>query len=125
MLERSPALLARDNTITYDNAPPVERVIWPTQIETETATTAISDAQLPFENESFDAVLSSMSLHWINDLPGLFREVRRVLKPDGAFIAAMAGGETLFELRCSFQLAEQERRGGLSPHVSPFAGNIL
>uniref|UniRef100_L2GET5 Methyltransferase domain-containing protein n=1 Tax=Colletotrichum fructicola (strain Nara gc5) TaxID=1213859 RepID=L2GET5_COLFN len=33
----------------------------------------------------------------------------------------MLGGDSLFELRTSLQLAEQERRGGISPHVSPLA----
>ncbi|KAM9313908.1 arginine-hydroxylase NDUFAF5, mitochondrial isoform 2-T2 [Pholidichthys leucotaenia] len=42
----------------------------------------------------------------------------------------MLGGETLYELRCSLQLAETEREGGFSPHVSPFTtitdlGNLL
>ena len=32
----------------------------------------------------------------------------------------MFSGETLFEMRCSLQLAELERQGGFSPHVSPF-----
>ncbi|KAF2986704.1 hypothetical protein EK904_013487 [Melospiza melodia maxima] len=32
----------------------------------------------------------------------------------------MFGGDTLYELRCSLQLAELEREGGFSPHVSPF-----
>uniref|UniRef100_A0A8C3PCV6 NADH:ubiquinone oxidoreductase complex assembly factor 5 n=1 Tax=Chrysemys picta bellii TaxID=8478 RepID=A0A8C3PCV6_CHRPI len=60
------------------------------------------------------------SLHWVNDLPRAFREIHQVLKPDGVFIGAMFGGETLYELRCSLQLAELEREGGFSPHVSPF-----
>uniref|UniRef100_A0A8C0INF2 NADH:ubiquinone oxidoreductase complex assembly factor 5 n=1 Tax=Chelonoidis abingdonii TaxID=106734 RepID=A0A8C0INF2_CHEAB len=46
--------------------------------------------------------------------------IHQVLKPDGVFIGAMFGGETLYELRCSLQLAELEREGGFSPHVSPF-----
>lgn len=54
---------------------------------------------LPFAPESLDLVMSSMSLHWVNDLPGCLGQVRRALKPDGVFIAAMLGGETLFELR--------------------------
>ncbi|XP_028263143.1 arginine-hydroxylase NDUFAF5, mitochondrial isoform X2 [Parambassis ranga] len=42
----------------------------------------------------------------------------------------MVGGETLYELRCSLQLAETEREGGFSPHVSPYTavtdlGNLL
>jgi NADH dehydrogenase [ubiquinone] 1 alpha subcomplex assembly factor 5 len=66
-------------------------------------------------------VLSSMSMHWINDLPGVLAQINSGLKPDSPFIGAMLGGDTLFELRTSLQLAEQERRGGISPHVSPLA----
>ncbi|KAK7930428.1 hypothetical protein WMY93_006823 [Mugilogobius chulae] len=75
---------------------------------------------LPFKDDTFDLVVSSMSLHWVNDLPGALRQVWRVLKPDGAFIAALPGGDSLYELRCSLQLAQTEREGGFSPHVSPF-----
>ncbi|KAJ8002182.1 hypothetical protein DPEC_G00177170 [Dallia pectoralis] len=85
---------------------------------------------LPFKENTFDLVVSSLSLHWINDLPGALRQINQVLKPDGAFIGAMVGGETLYELRCSLQLAELEREGGFSPHVSPYTavtdlGNLL
>ncbi|KAI1820924.1 S-adenosyl-L-methionine-dependent methyltransferase [Xylaria intraflava] len=76
---------------------------------------------LPYEANSFDLVLSSLSMHWINDLPGVLAQINHVLKPDCAFIGAMFGGDTLYELRTSLQLAEQERRGGISPHVSPLA----
>jgi len=76
---------------------------------------------LPYEPNSFDAVLSSLSLHWVNDLPSLLASVNNILKPDAPFIAAMFGGDTLFELRSSLQLADLERRGGVSPHISPFA----
>lgn len=44
----------------------------------------------------------------------------RCLKPDGVFVGAMYGGETLFELRSALQLAEVERQGGIAPHISPF-----
>jgi hypothetical protein len=43
-----------------------------------------------------------------------------VLKPDGLFLAAMLGGDTLTELRQSFAEAEAEIEGGVSPHVAPF-----
>lgn len=76
---------------------------------------------LPYEPGSFDMVLSSLSMHWINDLPGTLTQINNILKPDCPFIGAMLGGDTLFELRTSLQLAEQERRGGLSPRVSPLA----
>ncbi|XP_040891379.1 arginine-hydroxylase NDUFAF5, mitochondrial isoform X1 [Toxotes jaculatrix] len=85
---------------------------------------------LPFKENTFDLVMSSLSLHWINDLPGALRQIHQVLKPDGVFIGAMVGGETLYELRCSLQLAETEREGGFSPHISPYTavtdlGNLL
>ncbi|XP_035515588.1 arginine-hydroxylase NDUFAF5, mitochondrial [Morone saxatilis] len=85
---------------------------------------------LPFKENTFDLVVSSLSLHWINDLPGALKQIHQVLKPDGVFIGAMVGGETLYELRCSLQLAETEREGGFSPHVSPYTavtdlGNLL
>ncbi|RXN00994.1 NADH dehydrogenase [ubiquinone] 1 alpha subcomplex assembly factor 5 [Acipenser ruthenus] len=79
---------------------------------------------------SLNVALKINGLHWINDLPGALRQINHVLKPDGVFIGAMVGGETLYELRCSLQLAELEREGGFAPHVSPFTavtdlGNLL
>ncbi|KAJ7246546.1 S-adenosyl-L-methionine-dependent methyltransferase [Mycena haematopus] len=71
------------------------------------------------EPNSQEAVVSCLSLHWINDLPGTLVQIREALQPDGLFLGAMFGGDTLFELRSALQLAELEREGGLSPHVSP------
>ncbi|CAK7263361.1 hypothetical protein SEPCBS57363_000538 [Sporothrix epigloea] len=82
---------------------------------------AIEAGLSPFVPESYDLILSSLSLHWSNDLPGVLTQINRLLKPDSPFLGAMLGGDTLYELRTSLQLAEQERRGGLSPHVSPLA----
>lgn len=79
------------------------------------------EERLPYDAETFDAVLSSLSMHWINDLPSVLAQINNVLKPDCPFIATMFGGDTLFELRTSLQLADMERRGGVSPHVSPLA----
>lgn len=75
---------------------------------------------LQFEENSLDLVVSSLSLHWVNDLPGCFSSVLKCLKPDGVFMASVFGGETLYELRSALQLADLERRGGISPHISPF-----
>ena len=80
-----------------------------------------NDELLPYDAESFDAVLSSLSLHWINDLPSVLAQINRILKPDAPLLSAMLGGDTLFELRTALQLASQDRRGGISPHVSPLA----
>lgn len=65
-------------------------------------------------------MISNLSLHWVNNLPGLFKSINNSLLPDGVFMASFFGGETLYELRSSLQLAETERLGGLSPHISPF-----
>lgn len=75
---------------------------------------------LPFPDGTFDLVMSSQSIHWVNDLPKLFREVFRVLKPDGCFMFSMIGGATLPELRITLTLAELEREGGVGAHVGPF-----
>ena len=85
---------------------------------------------LPFKEQSLDLVVSNLSLHWVNDLPGAFTQIRRALKPDGLFLAAMLGGETLNELGEALRDAEIEIEGGLSPRLSPFAeikdaGNLL
>ena len=76
---------------------------------------------LPFAPESFDLVLSAMTLHWVNDLPGTLIQIGRILKPDGLLLAAMLGGATLWQLRQALAAAESEIEGGLSPRVSPFA----
>lgn len=76
---------------------------------------------LPYEPNSFDAVLSSLSIHWVNDLPSLLAQINAILKPDAPFLAAMMGGDSLFELRTSLQLADSDRRGGVSTHISPMA----
>jgi NADH dehydrogenase [ubiquinone] 1 alpha subcomplex assembly factor 5 len=80
-----------------------------------------SDESLPFEPNTFDAVLSSLSLHWINDLPSVLMQINNILKPDSPFLGVMLGGDTLYELRTSLQLAELDRRGGVSTHTSPLA----
>ncbi len=79
------------------------------------------EEHLPFKPGSFDAVLSCLSLHWVNDLPGALIQARQALKPDGLFLAAMLGGGTLSELRGALLDAEIEALGGASPRVSPFA----
>ena len=76
---------------------------------------------LPFAPGSLDLVVSALTLHWVNDLPGTLAQIRRVLKPDGLLLAAFLGGETLTELRQSLTTAESELTGGASPRVAPFA----
>lgn len=75
---------------------------------------------LPFERESLDCVISLLSLQFVDDLPGTLIQIRRALRPDGLFLAAMIGGSTLTELRDALATAEIEMTGGLSPRVAPF-----
>jgi SAM-dependent methyltransferase len=76
---------------------------------------------LPFADGTLDLVVSALALQFVNDLPGALIQIRRALKPDGLFLAALVGGETLTELRQSFATAESEVEGGISPRVAPFA----
>ena len=75
---------------------------------------------LPFAEASFDLVVASLSLHWVNGLPGALVQIRRALRPDGLFLASLPGLGTLQPLREALAAAETELRGGLSPRVSPF-----
>jgi SAM-dependent methyltransferase len=79
------------------------------------------DEALPFRDASLDLVVSALALQFVNDLPGTVVQIRRALKPDGLFLAALAGGDTLTELRQAFAAAEAEIEDGISPHVAPFA----
>ncbi|WOF75250.1 methyltransferase domain-containing protein [Parvibaculaceae bacterium PLY_AMNH_Bact1] len=82
---------------------------------------AADEEFLPVRLGSLDLVTSALSLHWVNDLPGTLLQVRQALKPDGLFLTALFGGETLHELRDVLMQAEAECEGGVSPRVSPFA----
>ena len=82
---------------------------------------AADEEALPFRDGAFDLVVSALALQFVNDLPGTLVQIRRVLAPDGLFLAALFGGDTLSELRQSFAAAESEIEGGVSPRVAPFA----
>ncbi len=85
------------------------------------ATVCADEEALPFAEGAFDLIVSNLSLHWVNDLPGTLAQVLRALKPDGLFLACLLGGATLHELRSAFMNAELAIEGGVSPRVSPFA----
>jgi SAM-dependent methyltransferase len=75
---------------------------------------------LPFGEGVLDLVVSALALQFVNDLPGTLIQIRRALRPDGLLLAALAGGDTLTELRQAFAAAEAEIEGGVSPRVAPF-----
>jgi len=76
---------------------------------------------VPLEAESTDLIVSLLALHEANDIPGTLIQIRRALRPDGLFLAALPGAGTLAELRDSLLQAEIEIAGGASPRVLPFA----
>lgn len=80
----------------------------------------MDEEQWKFPENTFDIVLSSLCLHWVNDLPGCLEKIQYSMKPDAVLIGSIFGEDTLFELRSSLQLANLERKGGVAAHVSPF-----
>ncbi|GEQ99269.1 SAM-dependent methyltransferase [Iodidimonas gelatinilytica] len=82
---------------------------------------ACDEEFLPIAENSLSLLLSNLSLHWVNDLPGALIQINRALKPDGFFLAAMLGGETLSDLRRALLDAELSICGGVRPRLSPMA----
>ncbi len=76
---------------------------------------------LPLKESALDLITSVLSLHLVNDLPGALIQIRRALQPDGLFLGALLGGDSLIELRQAFMMAEMETMGGISPRVFPTA----
>jgi NADH dehydrogenase [ubiquinone] 1 alpha subcomplex assembly factor 5 len=76
---------------------------------------------LPLKEGAFDLIISVLSLQLVNDLPGALIQIRRALRPDGLFLGALLGGDSLIELRQAFMMAETETAGGVTPRVFPTA----
>ncbi len=81
---------------------------------------AADEEFLPFAPDSFDLVVVSLSLHWVNDLPGALIQLRLALRPGGLLLASLPALGTLAELRQALTEAEIALTGGASPRVSPF-----
>jgi SAM-dependent methyltransferase len=81
---------------------------------------AADEEFLPFAEGAFDLIVASLSLHWVNDLPGALIQLRRALAPDGLLLASLPGLPTLGGLRNALAEAESTLRGGLAPRISPF-----
>ena len=81
----------------------------------------LDEERLPFALGSLDLIVSTLGLHWTNDVVGALIQVRQALKPDGLFLGAFLGGATLTELRQALTEAESEILGGAGSRVSPFA----
>lgn len=90
-------------------------------LEGEAPGVVAAPGTVPLDPQGLDLAVSLMTLHEVDDLPGLLVQIRRALRPDGLFLAALAGAGTLQELRQSLLQAETELAGGAAPRISPFA----
>ena len=103
-----------------------DRVAWLVALNPEAEAAAppalaADEEALPLADGALDLAVSALALQFVNDLPGTLVQIRRALKPDGLFLAALIGGDSLSELRNAFAAAEAEIEGGVSPRVVPFA----
>ncbi len=80
----------------------------------------LDEENFPFAEKSFDAVISLLSLQWVNNLQASLLQIKDSLKLNSLFVGALVGGDSLKELRTSLMEAELKISGGVSPRVSPF-----
>ena len=78
------------------------------------------EEMLQFAPASFDLIVASLSLHWVNDLPGCLIQLRQALRPDGLLLASLPAVGSFAELRTALAEAESALRGGAAPRISPF-----
>ena len=129
--ERAVDLGARDGAFAraLDQIGAADRIGWLVEADLsermltgrDGARLVLDEERLPLADGSVDLIVSSLSLHWTNDLPGVLVQARRALRPGGVLIAALIGGASLIELRHCLMDAEIELVGGAGPRVSPFA----
>ena len=122
-LSRHLAPLGKIRTVVHsDPAAKFSNNFFPKNKNNIAAPFAVHDfTSLPFADKSFDAVFSCLNFHWVDDLPGLFLQIRHLLRPDGLCLVNLLGGDSLHELRASLIAAEQDITGGFSPRCAPMA----
>ncbi len=105
-------------------APDIKEIAWirgdATTLFVPRGGVVFEEEHLPFGEQTLELYVSALTLHAVNDLPGALTQIRRSLKPDCLFMAALFGGQTLHELRTCLAEAEIEIDGGLSPRIAPF-----
>lgn len=115
------AAVARDFTAVLDLGGPAR--VWPGAVRLGLAPGDVAvvgdEDRLPFADASFDLVVSAAGLASVSDLPGALVQARRVLRPDGLFVAAFAGGMTLVELRADLLAADIATSGGAAARIAP------
>lgn len=75
--------------------------------------------RLPFADDSFDLVVSALSLHSVNDLPGALVQIRRVLRPGGVFLGTMVGGTSAQAIRHALLDADLADSGDAAARMIP------
>ena len=90
----------------------------------------VDPERLTLPRTGYDLIVSIFDLQVVNDVVGFLARVRHHLAPDGLFIAAAIGGDSLYELRHAFLVADAARSGGAFARVAPFipladAGGLL
>lgn len=74
-----------------------------------------ADAErIPLAEATVDLIFSNATLQWCNDLPTVFRECLRILRPGGLLMFTTFGPDTLRELRDAWSQVDDHS------HVSPF-----
>ena len=90
----------------------------------------VDPERLSLPRTDYDLIVSLFDLQLVNDVPGYLARIRASLAPDGLFLAAALGGDSLTELRQAFLAADAEVSGGAYARVAPFiplrdAGGLL
>jgi malonyl-CoA O-methyltransferase len=73
---------------------------------------------MPFADESFDGVFSSLMLQWAGEPLAVLREMARVTRRGGRIVVSTLTDGTLHELRTAFATLDEEVR------VSPFMNKL-
>lgn len=68
--------------------------------------------RLPLPDRSVDVLHSNLCFQWIDDLPALFGECVRVLRPGGLLAFSSFGPDTLKELRAAWAAADERSHVG-------------
>lgn len=98
---------------------PTAQILQTDSVETSLATVVFDDEALPFPDQSLDVFVYVSGLEFVNDTPGVLRQIKNALTPDGLFIGAALGGNTLHELKAAWLACEASLNEGASPRIAP------
>lgn len=74
---------------------------------------------LPFGQDSFDCIFSFFDVQWINDVPGYFKQLQYILKPQGLLTGVFLGGDSFKELKRDFYILESKNTDSFSAPFMP------